>query len=204
MAENLFEVLRQFFDQYGYWTIAVALLLENAGVPVPGETVLLFASFLAYSEQSLRLPYIVVIGIVACTVGDNIGYAIGKRGGRPLLDRYQRVFRIRPSTIAKGERLFGKYGSVTILFARFIFGLRIIAGPLAGVLQMPWKQFAAFNFLGAIIWVTAISCIGYFVGTEWTQLLRVMKHVNTGVLIVAAMAAIVIWWKRCMRRSTEQ
>jgi membrane protein DedA with SNARE-associated domain len=200
MAENLFEVLRAFFDQYGYWTIAIALLLENAGIPVPGETVLLFASFLAYSEQSLQLPYIILIGIVACTVGDNIGYAIGKRGGRRLLDRYQRFFRIRPGTIAKGERLFGKYGSVTILFARFIFGLRIIAGPLAGVLQMPWRQFAVFNLLGAIVWVTAISCIGYFVGTEWAQLLRVVKHINTGFLIVAVLMAAAIWLRRKMRR----
>ncbi len=102
------------------------------------------------------------------------------------MERYPRFFHIRPATIAKGERLFGKYGSVTILFARFIFGLRIVAGPLAGVLQMRWKTFAIFNLLGAIIWVTVISCIGYFVGTEWTQLLRVMKHVNAGVLVLAA------------------
>jgi membrane protein DedA with SNARE-associated domain len=204
MAENLFEVLRAFFQQYGYWTIAIALLLENAGIPVPGETVLLFASFLAYSEQSLHLPYIILIGIVACTVGDNIGYAIGRRGGRPLLERYQRFFRIRNETIAKGERLFGKYGSVTVLFARFVFGLRIIAGPLAGVLQMPWRQFAVFNFLGAIIWVTVISCVGYFVGTEWTELLRVMKHINTGVLIVAALVVAVIWLRKIMRKSAEE
>jgi membrane protein DedA with SNARE-associated domain len=203
MAENLFEVLRQFFDQYGYWTIAIALLLENAGIPVPGETVLLFASFLAYSEQSLHLPYIILIGIVACTVGDNIGYAIGKRGGRPLLECYQRFFRIRPETIAKGERLFGKYGSITILFARFVFGLRIIAGPLAGVLQMPWKQFAVFNFLGAAVWVTVISCVGYFVGTEWTELLRVMKQINTGVLIAAAVVAAVFWWRRRTKSSAQ-
>src|SRR4051812_44302834 len=101
MAENLFEVLRVFFDQYGYWTIALALLLENAGIPVPGETVLLFASFLAYSEQTLHLPYIILIGIVACTIGDNVGYAIGKHGGRPLLERYRRLFRIRSETVAK-------------------------------------------------------------------------------------------------------
>lgn len=196
MAESLFDVLRRFFDQYGYWTVGTALLLENAGVPVPGESVLLFASFLAYSEQTLRLPYIIVIGIAACTVGDNVGFVIGRRGGRPLLDRYQRFFRIRPATIAKGERLFAKYGAVTVLFARFIFGLRIVAGPLAGVLQMPWKQFAVFNFLGAIVWVTTISCIGYFVGTEWSSLLRIMKQINTGVLIVAAVLAAVVWWKR--------
>jgi len=196
VAESLFEYLRHFFDQYGYWTVGIALLLENAGVPVPGESVLLFASFLAYSEQTLRLPYIIFIGIAACTVGDNAGFVIGRRGGRPLLDRYQRFFRIRPGTVARGERLFAKYGAVTILFARFIFGLRIIAGPLAGVLQMPWKQFAVFNFLGAIVWVTTISCIGYFVGTEWSALLRMVKQINTGVLIVAAIVAAVVWWKR--------
>jgi membrane protein DedA with SNARE-associated domain len=203
MAENLFELARGFFEHYGYWTIAVALLLENAGVPVPGETVLLFASFLAYSEQSLHLPYIILIGIIACTMGDNIGYAIGARGGRPLLVRYQRFFRIRPDTIAKGERLFGKYGSVTVLFARFVFGLRIIAGPLAGVLGMPWKQFALCNFLGAIIWVTVISCLGYFVGAEWTELLRVMKHIDLGIMIVVAVAVAVIWLRGRARARTR-
>src|SRR5512135_2960303 len=147
MAEWLFEVLRRHFQEWGYWTVVIALLLENAGVPVPGETILLFASFLAYSEESLRLPYIILVGTVACTMGDNIGYVIGRRGGRPLLERYKHIFHIPDRTIHRGERLFARYGSVTIFFARFVFGMRIIAGPMAGVLRMPWKQFAIFNFL---------------------------------------------------------
>jgi membrane protein DedA with SNARE-associated domain len=203
MAQWLFEVLRSHFEQWGYWTVVIALLLENAGLPVPGETILLFASFLAYDEQELRLPYIILVGTIACTLGDNIGYAIGHRGGRPLLERYKHIFHIPDRTIRRGERLFSRHGSVTIFFARFVFGMRIIAGPLAGVLRMPWKQFALFNFLGAATWVTVIACVGYFFGSEWEELVRVLKHVNLGVLIFVAVLVVVLWWRHRRRLAAE-
>ena len=187
------ELLRGFFDQYGYWTVFVALLLENAGVPVPGETVLLFASFLAFDEQELRLRYIILVGIVAATVGDNIGYWIGRKGGRPLLERYTHLFRIPMSVIEKGERVFAKHGSVTIFFARFVFGMRIIAGPMAGVLRMDWRKFSFFNFLGAALWVTVISVVGYKFGEEWEDLVRVMGRVNLVIGIIALWIAYMIW-----------
>ncbi len=193
MAHWLFEVLRRHFQEWGYWTVVIALLLENAGVPVPGETILLFASFLAYSEQELRLPYIIIFGTLACTLGDNIGYAIGHRGGRPLLERYKHIFRIPDRTIRRGEGLFSRYGSLTIFFARFIFGMRIIAGPLAGVLRMPWRQFALFNFLGAATWVTVISLIGFLFGGEFHQLLRILRRFNLGVLVLFVIVALVLW-----------
>lgn len=201
MGERLFEFLRQFFNDFGYWTVAIALLLENAGVPVPGETILLFASFLAYSERQLHLPYIILMGIAAATLGDNIGYWLGYRGGRPMLERYQHIFHIRQTTLERGERLFAKYGSHTIFFARFIVGMRIIAGPMAGVLRMPWRSFALFNFLGAAVWVTTISLIGYFFGSEWEDLLRIMKRVNVGIFVAAAVAALLIWWRYHRRAS---
>lgn len=187
------ELLRGFFDQYGYWTVFVALLLENAGVPVPGETVLLFASFLAFDEQELRLRYIILVGIAAATIGDNIGYWIGRKGGRPLLERYTHLFRIPISVIEKGERVFAKHGSVTIFFARFVFGMRIIAGPMAGVLRMDWKKFSFFNFLGAALWVTVISIVGYKFGEEWEDLVRVMGRVNLVIGIIALWVAYMIW-----------
>jgi membrane-associated protein len=195
MGQGIFELLRDFFHQYGYWTVAIALLLENAGVPVPGETILLFASFLAYSERELHLPIIILVATAACTLGDNLGYAIGRRGGRPLLVRYQNIFRIREKTIARGERLFARYGAVTIFFARFIFGMRIIAGPLAGVLHMEWKRFVLFNFLGAVVWVTVISLAGYIFGSQWEVLLRVVGRVKLGVGIVLAVVIGVLWWR---------
>jgi membrane-associated protein len=198
MGERLFEVLRGYFAVHGYWTLALALLLENAGVPVPGETILLFASFLARHDHQLHLPWIIVVGTLAATLGDNAGYWLGRRGGRPLLERYQHVFRVQPKHIRQGERLFEKHGSLTIFFARFIFGMRIIAGPLAGVLHMHWPRFALFNFLGAITWVTTISLVGYMFGHAWERLLNVVKDANIAIAILAALVIIyAIWrWRR--------
>lgn len=203
MGSWWFEVLANHFRQWGYWTVPVVLLLENAGVPVPGETVLLFASFLAYDEGNLRLPYLILLGIAACTVGDNLGYLIGRRGGRPLLDRYQHIFRIGDRTIRRGERLFERHGHIAIFFARFIFGLRIIAGPLAGVLRMPWRQFVLFNFLGAAVWVTAVSLAGYFFGSEWDTLVHVMGRVNL-IIVILALAVVVFVWHRYRARVADQ
>src|SRR5579864_7631432 len=138
MTHSILDLLRNAVVQYGYWAVGAALLLENAGIPVPGETILLLASFLAFSQHELRLPWIIVVATVAATLGDNLGFALGYYGGRPLLLRYQSLFRIKDSVIARGEELFAKYGGVTVFLARFVFGMRIIAGPMAGVLRMPW------------------------------------------------------------------
>ncbi|MBV9086248.1 MAG: DedA family protein [Acidobacteriaceae bacterium] len=199
MGERLFEFVQTLFEHWGYWTVMVVLLLENAGMPVPGETVLLFASFLAYSEGELRLPYIILIAIAACTFGDNLGYFIGHRGGRPLLERYQHIFHISNATISRGERLFARHGSVTIFFARFIFGMRIVAGPLAGVLNMPWRQFVLYNLLGATVWVTVISLVGYFFGSEWDTLVKVMGKVNLVVALIFVLLLTILvrrYWAR--------
>lgn len=198
------EILRGFFDQYGYWTVFFALLLENAGVPVPGETVLLFASFLAFDEQELKLRYIILVGIAAATLGDNIGYWLGRKGGRPLLDRYAHLFRIPNSFIQKGETLFAKRGPLAIFFARFVFGLRIIAGPLAGVLKMDWRKFTIFNFLGAALWVTVISIVGYKFGEEWEALVRVMGRVNLIIGIIALWIAYMLWRTYRARKKARQ
>jgi len=198
---HLFHHLREFVADYGYWAVAIALFCENAGLPVPGETTLLFASFLAYSEHRLHLGWIIVVGTCAATLGDNIGYILGHYGGRPMLDRYERVFRISPAALKRGEDMFARYGAEAIFFARFIFGLRVLAGPLAGVLRMHWRKFAFFNFLGAALWVTVIAGAGYLFGRHWHALLRVMQRFNVAVLILAVAVAIYFWWKHRHRVS---
>jgi len=195
LLPDLFEVLRNHFTNHGYWTLAITLLLENAGIPLPGETMLLFASFLAFQHHELNLGLIVVVGTLACTLGDNLGYWIGHHGGRPLLHRYQWVFRVSDERIARGEKLFGRFGAVTVFFARFVFGMRVIAGPLAGVLRMPWRRFVMFNFLGAAVWVTVISCVGYFFGQHWERLLKIVGQANAAVFVVAALAVAYLWWR---------
>ncbi|MGB9074812.1 MAG: DedA family protein [Terriglobales bacterium] len=203
MAHTILEALRTFIVEYGYWAVALALLAENAGLPVPGETTLLLASFMAYSEHRLHLGWIILVATCAATLGDNLGYAIGHHGGRPLLERYQHIFRIPRRTLARGEKLFARYGAVTIFFARFLFGMRVVAGPLAGVLCMPWKAFALFNLLGAAVWATVIASAGYLFGRHWRTLARVLNRLDVAVAIVALVAVLFFWWRQRRRRQPE-
>jgi membrane protein DedA with SNARE-associated domain len=198
--DRFFELTRAFFEHHGYWAVTLALLLENAGLPVPGETVLLFASFLAFSERNLHLPWIIVVGTVACTIAGSLGYAIGWRGGRTLLERWKHRFRIQQDHIDRGERLFARYGSWTVFFARFVFGLRVIAGPLAGVLRMDFKKFAVANFLGAVVWVAVVSCGGYFFGSQWQRLVHIMRNVNLILVGIIALIGVAAWWISLRRR----
>jgi membrane protein DedA with SNARE-associated domain len=195
MLPDLFEVLRNRFTTHGYWTLAITLLLENAGIPLPGETMLLFASFLAYQHHELNLALIIMVGTAACTLGDNLGYWIGFHGGRPLLHRYQKLFRVSDRKIETGEKLFERYGPATVFFARFVFGMRFIAGPLAGVLRMQWRRFVLFNFLGAALWITVIASVGYLFGQHWHRLLRIVGRANAVVFLAAAAIVIVLWWR---------
>ncbi len=195
MGSAIIHALRTFIVDYGYWAVAAALLCENAGLPVPGETTLLVASFLAYSEHNLHLGWIIVVATCAATLGDNLGFLIGKRGGRPLLDRYQHIFHIPQRALQRGERMFARYGAATIFFARFIFGMRVFAGPLAGALRMPWRAFALFNLLGAAVWVTVIASAGYLFGRHWLQLIAALRRLDISVLVVVILVALVLWWR---------
>ncbi len=180
---------------YGYWAVAAALLLENLGLPLPGETVLLLASLLAYTERDLQLGWIILVGAAATIVGSSLGYVIGYYGGRPVLERYRYTFHIRDGTLVKGEELFSRYGALTILAARFVFGLRVIAGPLAGVLRMPWRRFAFFNLLGAALWVTVIAFVGYSFGSRWRVLMHFMKRFDLALATAFALILVILWWR---------
>lgn len=195
MTHSILDLLQTALVQYGYWAVAVTLLLENAGVPVPGETILLLASFLAYSQRELQLTWIIVVATIAATLGDNLGFTLGYYFGRPLLERYQSVFRIQRKTLMRGEALFARFGAVTVFFARFIFGVRIIAGPLAGVLRMRWQKFLVFNFLGAVVWVTAISLAGYLFGRHWEKLQQGTRRFDLAVAIFVLLIVTFLWWR---------
>ncbi|MGA9353153.1 MAG: DedA family protein [Terriglobales bacterium] len=190
--------LREFVANYGYWAVAVALLIEHAGIPVPAETTLLFASFLAYSEHRLQLGWIIVVATCAGTLGGELGYALGYHGGRPLLDRYERFFHIHPTALAKGESLFARYGAATVFLGRFIFGMRLIVGPLAGVLRMKPRTFLLVNFLGTAAWVTLFAGAGYLFGRNFPGLVRTLGRANLVLLILAVLAigAYLLWSRR--------
>jgi membrane protein DedA with SNARE-associated domain len=200
---HVFDLLREYFQRYGYWTIAFALLLENTGVPVPGETTLLFASVLAYSQHHLRLPIIIAVGIAAAMSGDNSGYAIGYFGGRRLVHRYLHFVHVGDQVAQRGEIFFARHGAAAIFWSRFVAGLRVVAGPLAGTLRMPWRKFFLFNFLGAAAWVTMVAGTGYFFGQHLHRLLRFIRQFDLAVLAIVLAAAAVRCWKRFQAHSVD-
>src|SRR6266446_2191265 len=189
MTHHIFDMLRGALVHYGYWAVAAMLLLESAGLPLPGETILLLASFLAYSEHELQLPWVIVVGTLASTAGGELGFALGRHGGRPLIERYRDVFSIGAETMLRGDRLFERYGAVTVFLARFLFGMRVLASLLAGALHKPWRKFTLFNFLGAAVWVTAICGAGYLFGGHWVRLAHDLKRFDVVVAIAVLLAA---------------
>ena len=195
MTHHTLDLLCGALVHYGYWAVAALLLLENAGLPLPGETILLLASFLAYSERELALPWVIVVGTVATTLGGELGFALGRHGGRPLIERYRHAFSIGAESVARGERLFDRYGSATVFLARFIFGMRVLASLLAGALHMPWRKFVLFNFLGAAVWVTAICGAGYLFGGHWGRLAHDLKRFDLAVVIVLMVGGLLLWWR---------
>ena len=203
MTHHTLDLLRGALVHYGYWAVAALLLLENAGLPLPGETILLLASFLAYSERELALPWVIVVGTVATTLGGELGFALGRRGGRPLIERYRHVFSIGAESVARGERLFDRYGPATVFLARFIFGMRVLASLLAGALHMPWRKFVLFNFLGAAVWVTAICGAGYLFGGHWGRLAHDLKRFDLAVVIVLVVGGLLLWWRNRSGRNVS-
>ena len=147
------------------------------------------------------MPILILTGILAATLGDNIGFVIGYRGGRALLQKYQHLLRISRRTISRGERVFERYGTVTIFFARFVFGLRMIAGPLAGVLRMHWKKFAVFNLLGATLWVCTICVVGYFFGQHWNALISLLRRADALIAFLTAVVVFVLWQRHRRNRA---
>lgn len=188
------EHLASLFAHYGYWVVLVGLLLESAGAPLPGETILLVASSFTATHPNLRLVWVILIAILAASTGDNIGYWIGRTGGRPLLQRYGRIFHLRPETVQRGEDLIRKHGSLAVFLARFIAGLRVLNGILAGALQMDWRRFFVFNLLGAVCWVIAICSLGYFLGDRLPWLIHAMDRTGLVLLALVVLGAFATWW----------
>ncbi|KOY54407.1 MULTISPECIES: DedA family protein [unclassified Streptomyces] len=149
-----------------YLLVGLVIGLESLGIPLPGEIILVSSALLASQHGEID-P--VVLGVCASTgaiVGDSIGYAIGRRGGKPLLDRLGRRFpkHFGPDHVAQAERAFDRWGMWAVFFGRFVALLRIFAGPLAGVLHMPYWRFLVANILGGILWAGGTTAVIYSIG----------------------------------------
>ena len=198
MADTIFQTLSGFFRQYGYWVVFFGVLLENAGIPVPGETVLLFAGFLAYHGH-LQLGRAIVTAIAGATIGDSLGYAVGRLGGTALIRRLRGRFFMSARHYDRAQALVLRRGHWAVFVARFITGLRVLAGPFAGAFLMPYPRFLFFNFTGAVVWATAIGSAGFLFGSNWERLIHLFKEADLAILaiaVAAAVLAIVVYVKR--------
>ncbi len=157
------DTIQEIAQQYGYWAVFCGIALENAGVPLPGETITLVGGFLAGSGE---LDYWIVLGsaILGAVVGDNVGYWIGRWGGWPLLLRLGQWFRFSEEKLTAIRTQFSQNAAKAVFFGRFIALLRIFAGPLAGIAQMSYWKFLLCNAAGAATWASVMVSLSYFVG----------------------------------------
>ena len=191
-------------DHYGYWAIALLLLLENIGVPVvPGEFALIAgAIFAGTGRAGLNVAVVGVIAVICCFAGAEIGYAIGRFGGRALVLRYGRYVFVREHHLDRAEAAVVKYGGVLVVIARFIVGLREFNGIIAGVTGMPARRFLFYNGLGAVVWVAVWVSAGYLAGDHINAIYRDATRYSAYVLaaVVVLLVAYVGWRVSSRRR----
>jgi membrane protein DedA with SNARE-associated domain len=174
-------------EHYGLWAIFVLVLLEDFGIPVPGETVLIAGAVYAGSGR-LNIVAVGVVGFVAAVLGDNIGYAIGRFGGHAVVLRWGRYVGMTAERLDKAQDFFNRHGGKIITIARFIEGLRQANGIIAGIIEMRWLKFVAFNALGAALWVGTWVTLGYFAGQHIATIYHYISQYSYYLLIVLAVA----------------
>ena len=179
--------LLDLFARYGYAVVFGGVFLENTGLPVPGETALLAGAALAHHGQ-LSLLWVIVTAIVAAILGDNLGFFIGRRGGRRIAERHGWRIGLTPNRLTQFDRFFERHGPKTVFAARFITGLRVVGAVLAGGSGMAWPTFLFYNASGAIVWCTTVAFAGYSLAYSWDTLERWIGR--TGLFAMALVIVI--------------
>jgi membrane protein DedA with SNARE-associated domain len=190
---GVLHTLEPTLNHYGYLAVVGLVMIEDFGVPVPGETVLILAAVYAGTGR-LNILLVALLGFCGALLGDNIGFAIGHFGGRPLAERYGRYIFLTPERLAKATAFFERHGGKIIIVARFIEGLRQANGIIAGISGMRWTRFLIFNAIGAALWVAVWTSVGYFSGshidTIYADAIRYDKYlaVAVGLFVIGYIA----------------
>jgi membrane protein DedA with SNARE-associated domain len=189
---GVFGDVQPVLEHYGYLAVGGFVLLEDFGVPVPGETMLISAALFAGAGH-LNIAVVIVVAVLGAVIGDNIGYAVGRLGGRPLAERWGRYVFLTPARLDRAETFFDAHGGKVVAIARFIEGLRQVNGLLAGIAGMHWLKFLGFNALGAVLWVGTWAGLGFLAGEHMVAIYAAFEHYKwyaIGALVIAV--AIVI------------
>jgi membrane protein DedA with SNARE-associated domain len=178
----------------GYAALGGIVALETMGIPLPGETALIAAGILA-SKGELSIELVIVVAATAAIVGDNIGFWIGRRGGRKLLELPGPLAQHRQRVLDRGEEVFRRHGGKTVFFGRWFSGLRIASAWLAGVNRMPWGRFIVYNALGGVAWAVSVGLLAYYLGHTAEGLLKSVGLYGLGVAVLV-LGAYVLWRRR--------
>jgi membrane protein DedA with SNARE-associated domain len=186
-------------DHYGYLAVVGLLFLEDFGVPVPGETILILAAVYAGTGR-LNIFLVALLGFCGAVLGDNLGFAIGHFGGRRLVLRYGRYVFITPERLDRATVFFERHGGKVIIVARFIEGLRQANGIVAGITGMHWRRFLIFNAIGAALWVAVWTTLGYVSGSHIDTIYNAGVRYSTYLLVLLVIVVIGYVARRVVRR----
>jgi membrane protein DedA with SNARE-associated domain len=201
------ESLQALVSQWGYIGLLAFVLLGSLGLPIPEESVLWVAGYLVW-QGGYQLPLVLLIGIVGAVAGDNLGYWIGRGYGQRMVARYGVWARLTPPRVETMRGFVQNYGRVAVFLARFVVGLRFLAGPLAGSLGLRWRSFLAANVAGAVVYVPIMVGMGYAVGFGLggyvDPILRAVAKVEQSLLVGAVLLGVLyLGYRALQRRWTE-
>src|SRR3954454_82543 len=200
---GVFHHLEGMLQHWGYAGVAFFIFFEDFGIPLPGETMLIAAALYA-GTGGLNIILVGIIGFVAAVLGDNVGYVIGRWGGRELVERFGKYVFLTPARFDHAEEFFAKHGGKIVVIARFVEGLRQLNGIIAGTVEMPWHRFVLFNAIGAAAWVGLWTTLGYYAGDHVETISRYATYIAEGIAVVAVILILrIIIRARRRRRETS-
>ena len=178
-------------DALGYPSAGLGILIESAGVPFPGEALLLAAAAWAATRHH-AIGLVVLFGFAGAVAGADIGYWLGHRGGRPFVERFGSFFHVRPEHLARAELFYARHGDKAVVASRFLLGLRTWGAMLAGMARMPFWRFQLFSALGGLVWAAVIGAAGYALGSNLMLLETIVRDVGIGGLLILFLIALVL------------
>ncbi len=198
MVDRIVEFLRPYLSApWGYLIVSAATFLENsvgAGVIIPGETLVIIGGFYA-RIGNLWLPWVIVAALVGAVLGDNVGYLIGRRYGRGLLERHGHRLFVTPERLERADGYYRRHGGKTVFLGRFVPVVRSVGCILAGIAHMPWRRFFAYDLAGALVWAAGHSILGYAIGASYE---RWKKYLTPGGLIVMVLLLLLVGGARLL------
>jgi len=204
-VEEFFNLFQDWYAAFGYPVLFFGVLLENAGLPVPGETAVLAAGFLAspVGGGSLDIWLVMLLTFIAAVLGDNLGFWLGRRYARGRLQQGKRFLFLTPRSLLMAEGYFERYGLWTIFFARFVTGIRVVGAMAAGTAGMKWPRFLVANAGGAVAWAVTMTLLGYFFGHSFHLLHKWLGGGSLIILAVVVVLGVALYIRHHLKKRAE-